>query len=1017
MRRNGLLVIALLLTIGGFAQFSQIYSSSDMLYTDGVDLYQQGQYAASYRALENYLLQKESTLYEEQAAFFLIANSFEMRKQDTQKHLQAYLAQYPYTPYASEVHFMQGVLLSEGGKYKRALKELEQVEEKELFRPHQADYLFHMGYVLLQMNTPQRASAYFGNLKNKQSRYTLTARYYYAFCQYSVENYGKALPEFLAIEHTAQYRHIVPYYIIQIYYAQKQYDEVYERAEYLLSSNAGNENNGELHRMLGEIYYQEARYDKAIEHLAEYEKLFTAQKRELVRNDVYLLGMSYYQTQDWANAVRYLNKVKKENDLLTENTCYHLGNAYVQLGQQEQAKMAYSAAMRYQFDPQMREEAMFNYALTTYGTSSALGESITAFTDFLKEYPDSRHKEETYELMSDVFMSSKNYASALDILEKIKQPSDKLTETKQYLRYQMGTDAFLQGKTEQAADYLTAVIEHEPKNSVYKTESYYLRSECYYRLKQYPQAQADLQAFTAQRNAKQSHNYASVNYSMAYILFAQKQYNKALQYFLDYTRTADKTTPTYTDALNRIGDCYFNARQFAQAEKYYAQVAAEGGEGADYATFQRGYALGLLKRYTDKISVLEQLVKTSPKSDYADDALYEIARAELQQDNNTAAIKAYDRILSTYPRSNMVRKAALEKGMIYYNLKQYAKAIEAYKAVIKNYPGSEEAYAALDGLESAYIETNNVNEYLAYTKTLGRINMTADSREDSLTYIAAERQYMLGNYREAVAGLGKYVSQYCKGGRYCNMAQYYLADSHYRLGQKAEALTEYQVLCEEEGNPYMEEASTRAAEITYDKQDYAASLAYFEQLQQIASTQEKTNVARLGVLRCSYLLGDHERTLLIATQIIDDVASSPELLNEARYNRAKAFVAQQQYSLAIADLVPLAAEARTATGAEAKYLLCEAYFHMGDIDKAEEEIMSFAGMNTRHQFWLAKAFVLLSDIYVRRGDDFQAKQYLLSLQSNYKEQDEIQTLITERLQQIADRETEKPTEEDNEDDI
>jgi len=51
--------------------------------------------------------------------------------------------------------------------------------------------------------------------------------------------------------------------------------------------------------------------------------------------------------------------------------------------------------------------------------------------------------------------------------------------------------------------------------------------------------------------------------------------------------------------------------------------------------------------------------------------------------------------------------------------------------------------------------------------------------------------------------------------------------------------------------------------------------------------------------------------------------------------------------------------------------------------------------------------VLLADIYVKKGDDFQAKQYLLSLRKNYLNHDEIENLIEERLQAIAKREKQK----------
>ena len=87
---------------------------------------------------------------------------------------------------------------------------------------------------------------------------------------------------------------------------------------------------------------------------------------------------------------------------------------------------------------------MYNYALCTYQSSSALGESVNAFMSFLGAYPESRHAEEVYALLSDAFMSSKNYLSALEALQKIKHPNEKMLQTQQYLRYQLGMDCFLQ---------------------------------------------------------------------------------------------------------------------------------------------------------------------------------------------------------------------------------------------------------------------------------------------------------------------------------------------------------------------------------------------------------------------------------------------------------------------------------------------------------------------------------------------------------------------------------------------
>lgn len=135
----------------------------------------------------------------------------------------------------------------------------------------------------------------------------------------------------------------------------------------------------------------------------------------------------------------------------------------------------------------------------------------------------------------------------------------------------------------------------------------------------------------------------------------------------------------------------------------------------------------------------------------------------------------------------------------------------------------------------------------------------------------------------------------------------------------------------------------------------------------------------------------------VATQLLEQTDITDVIRQEALYCRAKAHLKEQQYGLAVVDLTPLSKEVRTAMGAEAKYLLANAYFQLGSVDLAEQEVMSFTQMQTSQQYWLAKSLILLADINIQRNDIFQAKQYLLALQTNYRQEDDIQSIIVEKL--------------------
>ena len=926
-----------------------------------------------------------------------VKQQYEQRDKNAGRALQDYLKRYPYTTYADEVYMMLGITQVESKHYKQALKNFEEVTLTRLGRDQQPEYQFYRGYAYLMMGEYQKSLTFFSSLKQKDTPYTLASRYYYAFAQYKLGDYCKALPEFLAIEHTVQYSDIVPYYIIQIYYSQGNLEEVEQRATYIMEANPGNPNNGEVERILGELQYQRGAYARAIPHLEAYEKSFREQKKELVRNDLYLLGMSYFQTEQYKKAITYLKKVKPENDTISESTALHLGHAYTRTGNIEQGKLNYASAVRYGFTPKLTEEAMYNYALCTYQSSTALGESVTAFTDFLRTYPKSKHTTTIRSLLSDAFLRSKNYQAAYEALQLIDVTDAKMEQTKQYLRYQLGADAFRQGNIQKAQQFLQEILRQPKQHDMYNGEACYLLAECAYRTRNYKQAEQYITQAEQQKGWKQSPNRMQAMYLKGYAYFQQRMYAQAEATLKDFVGQSDSSLPTYADALNRIGDCQFNARKFDDAISTYQKVIDLNATGADYATFQAGYAYGLKHQYVNKAEKMLSLVTTYPQSDYADDALYEMARAYIENNQEESAIMAYERLLSNYPNSNMARKASLEQGMIHRNLKQYDEAIRSFKRTIKDYPSTEEAYAALDGLEQVYVATNNISEYLAYTKKLGKSQMRVTTAEDSLTYVTAELQYMLGNFREAAAGLATYITRYCNGGRYCTNAHYYAADSYYRLGQTQSALTEYEALTTLTGNAYMEEACLRAAGITFDNQDYESAARHFRHLLEVASTESNRRIAQLGILRCASNLKDETTVQRIATEMLSADGLPYDMRQEALYCRAKAYLNAGNNGLAVVDLTPLAKETVTAIGAESKYLLAQAYFNMGALDNSETEIMAFAQMNTQHQYWLAKAMILLADISLKRDDTYQAQQYLLALQSNYHAQDDIQTIIAERL--------------------
>jgi tetratricopeptide (TPR) repeat protein len=266
---------------------------------------------------------------------------------------------------------------------------------------------------------------------------------------------------------------------------------------------------------------------------------------------------------------------------------------------------------------------------------------------------------------------------------------------------------------------------------------------------------------------------------------------------------------------------------------------------------------------------------------------------------------------------------------------------------------------------------------------------------------------MMNNYEQAAAGFTTYLTRFCPGGRYCLNATYYAANSYYQLEQYDQAKELFINLTDIEGNPYMETACMRVAELSYDNKDFTTALDYFQRMHKVVSNQQMNQIALLGMLRCSYFVKNNLATITHATEILAIDGLSATIRNEALYYRADAYMTAKQYKLALNDYAPIAQEVRTAWGAEAKYRIAEAYYLLGETEKAEKEIMSFTSMQTTHQYWLAKSLILLADINVDNNDFFQAKQYLLALQNNYRPDDEIKQIIVEKLEKIYEVEAQQ----------
>ncbi len=175
-------------------------------------------------------------------------------------------------------------------------------------------------------------------------------------------------------------------------------------------------------------------------------------------------------------------------------------------------------------------------------------------------------------------------------------------------------------------------------------------------------------------------------------------------------------------------------------------------------------------------------------------------------------------------------------------------------------------------------------------------------------------------------------------------------------------------------------------------------------LSDIARIENNKLDAQKGLMWSFYKNKQYRNALVQSEKIIDNPSFEKDVQKDAVYVKAKSHLVLGEREQANILLEQLKHDSHTAAGAEAFFLLCKDAFDIGDFDKAETMIYDFADTDTPQQYWIARSFVLLGDIFAEREEWVQAKATYESIQKGYKSEksDDIEQMVTLRLKKCEE---------------
>ena len=184
-------------------------------------------------------------------------------------------------------------------------------------------------------------------------------------------------------------------------------------------------------------------------------------------------------------------------------------------------------------------------------------------------------------------------------------------------------------------------------------------------------------------------------------------------------------------------------------------------------------------------------------------------------------------------------------------------------------------------------------------------------------------------------------------------------------------------------------------------------MTYFNKLAESTTDVDELIYANNGAMRSAYFMQDYAKALKASEYIIQSNAN--DLLNEALLIAGNSAMNQQDYAKAKTYYSQLEKRGSNDLCAEAAYHLAEIALNQDkDLTACEKQIQDILSKDYSSEYWYAKTFILYGDLYLAKGNTFQARHTYQSIVDNYEGADLVE-LARQRIAEVDAIEAANPS--------
>ena len=434
---------------------------------------------------------------------------------------------------------------------------------------------------------------------------------------------------------------------------------------------------------------------------------------------------------------------------------------------------------------------------------------------FVQNHSQHPKSAQLYGDLGTYYYTRQDYAKAIGFLEKaVAQGGNNARQTA--YTYQLALSYYNTQDLQKALPLLNQVKTNA--NSPDAPAASYYAGVINFRNRNYNEAIADF------RRVESNPTYQNqVPNWIAQALYRQRRFDELLTYTEPLLRRNNGTG--LSEVALFTAEVFYQQNQFAKAITYYKQYLNGAGAKAPGAVkFRYGQSLFRTGAYSDAITQLKPLA--GGKDTTAQYAAYTLGVSYLQTQNPTYALTAFDQAGRLSFNRDIQEEAQFNHAKLQVDQNNGAEAVRELTAFLKQYPNSKFENEANELVSEAYFASNNYPAAIAYIEGLKRRTPKINATYQRLTYNQGVNDFNAQRYPQAVANLDKSL-KFPVDNALQQAAQFWKAESYSAGKQYDTAIPLYASISKTGSSEYATKSLYALGYAYYNKKDYARALPYF----------------------------------------------------------------------------------------------------------------------------------------------------------------------------------------------